>query len=561
MKQNIKTKIALAFLLFGSSAVFYSCEEKEDAGFKGFELSESDYVFTQDGGIQLLNISTDKSWSAKTDADWLLISPASGIGSAECEIKVDSSYSYNKRNAQILIQTEGESKVIAISQFGYEKLIQLKESEINVPHYKTIEEANFEVEVLSNVAYEVIIDENNPWVKFDSKTATSYEPSSATPAKTTYKFTYEPNSDFRSTRVSEITFKQKADSDPIVATFVVEQNKAAKIIPSRAGDSLALLSIQNQIKVYGSGWDSSRPISHWNNVITELVDYTYIDEELGIETDTTELRVTGVRFFMFNTVESVPSDIQYLQELEVLIFLGNENRQLKSIELGPEVTKLKNLKSLSINGYGISSLPKEIVEMENLEELDLFGNSFLQLPMDIITQMKGLKYIAFSSNKRVDAIDNLSEIPTGVLPENIGLRGSLPIELFQLENLEYILLSNNYFEGSIPDMPVGTMPQLKRLYLNLNRLTGEIPQWILQHERLACWDPFTLIFNQEGRDANNVPCGFTNEPKRLPNPDCPDWETETETVDVYLNPSIRKYDENYLPLTGNWRNFKYNYIK
>ena len=150
---------------------------------------------------------------------------------------------------------------------------------------------------------------------------------------------------------------------------------------------------------------------------------------------------------MFNTVESVPSDIQYLQELEVLIFLGNENRHLKSIELGPEVTKLKNLKSLSINGYGISSLPKEIVEMENLEELDLFGNSFLQLPMDIITQMKGLKYIAFSSNKRVDAIQNLSEIPAGVLPNEIGLRGEIPVELFQLENLEYILLSNNYLKS------------------------------------------------------------------------------------------------------------------
>ena len=118
MKQNIKTKIALAFLLFGSSAVFYSCEEKEDAGFKGFDLSESDYVFTQDGGIQLLNISTDKSWSAKTDADWLLISPASVICSSECEIEVNSSYSYNIRNAHLLIQTGGVVNVIAISQCG-----------------------------------------------------------------------------------------------------------------------------------------------------------------------------------------------------------------------------------------------------------------------------------------------------------------------------------------------------------------------------------------------------------------------------------------------------------
>ena len=99
----------------------------------------------------------------------------------------------------------------------------------------------------------------------------------------------------------------------------------------------------------------------------------------------------------------------------------------------------------------------------------------------------------------------------------------------------------NYLQGSIPsfedDPDVGyyspediasadtlpnklltvkrVMPQLKFFALNLNRLTGALPDWILWHPSLDWWDPYTLLFTQEGKDEQGNLTGFTNEPANL----------------------------------------------
>lgn len=68
-------------------------------------------------------------------------------------------------------------------------------------------------------------------------------------------------------------------------------------------------------------------------------------------------------------------------------------------------------------------------------------------------------------------------------------------------------------------------PRMKKLSLNLNFLTGELPDWILYHPYLSFWDPFTMIFQQElsttSSKAKNtkgeVITKFSNEPTNLSN--------------------------------------------
>lgn len=68
-------------------------------------------------------------------------------------------------------------------------------------------------------------------------------------------------------------------------------------------------------------------------------------------------------------------------------------------------------------------------------------------------------------------------------------------------------------------------PKMKSLSLNLNFLTGELPDWILYHPYLSFWDPFTMIFQQElsttSSKAKNtkgeVITKFSNEPTNLSN--------------------------------------------
>ena len=110
------------------------------------------------------------------------------------------------------------------------------------------------------------------------------------------------------------------------------------------------------------------------------------------------------------------------------------------------------------------------------------------------------------------------------------------------DTLEELRLSNNYIEGQIPDFTVGQdgveawsqsdveawggdtiknlvgmpkiMPNMKRLTLNLNFFTGNIPDWILYHPRLFDWFPESLIYMQHnnGLDSNGKMAKFDNEP-------------------------------------------------
>lgn len=68
-------------------------------------------------------------------------------------------------------------------------------------------------------------------------------------------------------------------------------------------------------------------------------------------------------------------------------------------------------------------------------------------------------------------------------------------------------------------------PKMKSLSLNLNFLTGELPDWILYHPYLSFWDPFTMIFQQELSTTSSmakntkgeVITKFSNEPTNLSN--------------------------------------------
>jgi Leucine-rich repeat (LRR) protein len=57
------------------------------------------------------------------------------------------------------------------------------------------------------------------------------------------------------------------------------------------------------------------------------------------------------------------------------------------------------------------------------------------------------------------------------------LTGSIPPEIGNLTNLEWLVLGSNELTGSIPS-EIGNLTNLIILYLNNNQLTGEIPESI-----------------------------------------------------------------------------------
>jgi len=82
--------------------------------------------------------------------------------------------------------------------------------------------------------------------------------------------------------------------------------------------------------------------------------------------------------------------------------------------------------------------------------------------------------------------DSAGRVTWLTLPGN-GLQGTLPAQLGDLSELQYLGLADNLLKGPIPPQ-LGDLVQLTGLFLQENRLTGAIPGSFLQLEQLRVLD-------------------------------------------------------------------------
>ncbi len=138
--------------------------------------------------------------------------------------------------------------------------------------------------------------------------------------------------------------------------------------------------------------------------------------------------------------------------------------------------------------------------------------------------LPNLHALKMNANQRIIIYDLYNSTTTnfgGLFQETSSSR-EFPRRLLEWDKLDTLILSVNYLQGRIPDMKDYTtytqadinaadslpqalvgipkvLPNIKRFSINLNRLTGELPEWLLRHPALDWWDPFTLVFFQEGQ--------------------------------------------------------------
>lgn len=496
--RNITFSAAISALLFSA----YSCEPKEELK-EEFSISETQLQFNAEGGNAGIQINASDAWTVESDVEWCLVSPGNGLGTTEVELRVDTSYLYKERDAMLTFYSGSQVRQISVKQFGYEKVIRVEEPEYLVPDYEEIDKAFIDVTVTSNIEFDIEVPAGAQWVDITKKDSHV----SSVPRPRTLRVTYGINSNFEE-RTAEIKLVPALDKDKEAEPGLlnIRQQAAPKIVPSRQGDSLAVLAICRTLRTSDPSL-TGKSMLNWD--VVRLAEFPVENGKAG----ETEYRVTGLNIFLIDTKESIPYQVKFLTKLEYLAVKSNTNSYLKSIELTPEVCELQNLKILNLFAYGISSLPKEMSQMKSLEELNISSNHLSEIPMDILRNLPNLKAFSMVGCRRKDVNDlTLGDIP--------GLTGEIPAEIFTMNNLEYIELAANYFEGSIPDMPVGSMPNLKGLSLNFNFLSGAIPEWILKHPYLGCWNPFVRLFSQDGiKDSSGNKPGFINVPNRVP--DCP----------------------------------------
>lgn len=490
-----------------------------------------------EGGTRNIKVTADDAWIATTNDPWITISPANGRGSAQCRIIIDSALRNEPRQGIVRIQNQNdweERRDITVSQDGYDYAITLDDKEINVSNYAAYDDRSFDVRVKTNVDFDIEIpEEAQAWL-----TAGDYKVEldrGLRPREVTVRFNWGINSrDIE--RNAVVKFRPK---DEVTLArqdeLSVNQNAAEPIEEdTRAGDSVALLAIARSLNMWES-WETNEKMDNWDNVVLweEGMD-GYTPEKAG--------RVKFARFSTFGTKEGLPFEVQYLTAADELVFFSNTNWTTFDLSTGEYITKLGQLRRLTISGYGLVDLDPDFKNLKNLESLDISVNNFEKIP-EVLTKENFPKLHALYLNTcQRGVIYDLSNTTTthfGGLFEETDQTREFPRRLLEWDNLDTLTLSVNYLQGRIPDMKdyaqkytqadisaadslpqalVGTpkvLPNIKRFSINLNRLTGELPEWLLHHPALDWMDPFMLVFTQEGKDQDGKLAGFTNEPVNL----------------------------------------------
>lgn len=490
-----------------------------------------------EGGTRNIKVTADDAWIATTNDPWITISPANGRGSAQCRIIIDSALRNEPRQGIVRIQNQNdweERRDITVSQDGYDYAITLDDKEINVSNYAAYDDRSFDVRVKTNVDFDIEIpEEAQAWL-----TAGDYKVEldrGLRPREVTVRFNWGINS--RDTERNAVVKFRPKDEVTLARQdeLSVNQNAAEPIEEdTRAGDSVALLAIARSLNMWES-WETNEKMDNWDNVVLweEGMD-GYTPEKAG--------RVKFARFSTFGTKEGLPFEVQYLTAADELVFFSNTNWTTFDLSTGEYITKLGQLRRLTISGYGLVDLDPDFKNLKNLESLDISVNNFEKIP-EVLTKENFPKLHALYLNTcQRGVIYDLSNTTTthfGGLFEETDQTREFPRRLLEWDNLDTLTLSMNYLQGRIPDMKdyaqkytqadisaadslpqalVGTpkvLPNIKRFSINLNRLTGELPEWLLHHPALDWMDPFTLVFTQEGKDQDGKLAGFTNEPVNL----------------------------------------------
>lgn len=132
------------------------------------ELSQTELTFEAEGGVQSFRISAytvDKhesaEWMIVNECAWCGTDITLGCGERTVSVTVNASSETEDRNVNLLIKAGGETKVLTIIQKHINAII-LSKDKFEVPQ----EGGNIEVEVKSNIDYEVIIPvQFQKWIK------------------------------------------------------------------------------------------------------------------------------------------------------------------------------------------------------------------------------------------------------------------------------------------------------------------------------------------------------------------------------------------------------------
>jgi Leucine-rich repeat (LRR) protein len=146
------------------------------------------------------------------------------------------------------------------------------------------------------------------------------------------------------------------------------------------------------------------------------------------------------------------------------------------------ICELKGLERLSLGfNYLYGHVSEDLKNCLQLHYLDLGNNGFTGVFPDI-SALSNLRHLyintsAFSGSFPWKSLQNMTEIETLSIGDNLFDPIEFPREIFDLHKLIWLQLSNCSLQGKIPP-EIGNLNQLINLELSVNNLSGSIPDEI-----------------------------------------------------------------------------------
>lgn len=504
----------LTWSLILCTGLFTACsDDDEPVGPGEIAVDKTEIAVGPEGGSELIEVTTPDSWVAQVAAPWVMVSPANGNGSMESKVSIDATLEYQSRSTDLLYRTaSGKSQTVTVTQLGYGKQIYLKENVVEVESSADYEKRLVDFTITANV--ECIIDKVEYEFETNGVELTEAEMAEAEKEKTgwllrrigkneikledlketavtnqkdlgivldegsrprTVKLNCRWNMNIVPwVRVAKIYLAAKNADDQLVndkgenidhVILTVKQKAAMKIEDNRAGDSLAIVMINEKVRsMYPI--ETSENMRNWTGVtLWEETDDNVPEGAVG--------RVRSVAFSMVNIADGdvLPREVRYLKYLESFSIASNDNSQIRNVKICDELCDLKYLKSLTVKAYGLQELPKNFKNLkESLEVLDLSFNSFTSL--DALTQIINkqnfpkMRKLHLYGQRRNDVVIDLQQSQSDGYKYNgnplglhFNMNGSGPddpketnafLQLLTWEELEALELSYCFMEGTLP---------------------------------------------------------------------------------------------------------------
>ena len=476
-------------------ALVTSCKDDDEPGIEGLALDKTEITMGAEGGVEKIAVSSSDQWVTSTKEPWLAISPANGIGSAVCEVAIDSSLVNLARTTEILFAMNGRTpQKVTVTQFGFSKQILIKEPEVKIASSDRYDDRVFKSTISTNVEFKIeridysfaeeatMTDEQKADAESDRKDWLNLVKKDALDAlkldrgarprtlKVDFRWGMNVVPYTRIARVRLVPVKDEDVNDLVdengnkidAVVLTVRQEAAMKIEDNRSGDSLAVITINNKLQSMMQ-IDASENMMNWSNVTL----WEATDKEMEHMPEEAVGRVRSVSFTMINLQdgESLPKEIRHLKYLESFTVQSNENNQIRTILMGEEIGELQYLKNLTVVAIGINALPDNFVKLGNtLETLDLRSNNFPSLSVitDVVNKdnFGKLKGLSLTGCRATDVLRDLSLISGGKYNgRDVGLHVNISedqtqkdafLKLLTWDKLISVELSYNFFEGELP---------------------------------------------------------------------------------------------------------------